>query len=312
MNNYSTYTQPLFNATTTPTTNLTLTSGEPNYDMPSTIIHTTDNLASHQKILVFDSILALLFLVILSATFTIVIFYKADQERRSARNRNGRSGSRTTSMDAGDKKEGLRRELSLAEKIYEMSSEDRLRYYNELFKRNGNQLELTSDQIMITKTEGNDIEDGSMINPAQEMEEEDDPSLYLTLDNVSNHRSSKRKDTVVHDTTDYNNTTRRSSFLVLSKNNNNNHVRGNCIICFENFKPGDTIVHNTETKGCPHIYHKSCMVEYLSNQNRSIKQLKSTVDMDPTCPTCRQPFCKLLEPLLNNESSGDKMFDIPL
>jgi len=160
MNNSTTSTQPLFNATTTSTANL-LTSGEPNYDISSTTMPTTD--LAHQKILVFDSISAILFLLILSATFTIVIFY------------------------------------------------------------------------------------------------------------------------------------------------NNNHVRGNCIICFENLKPGDTIVHNTETKGCPHVYHKSCMVEYLSNQNRSIKQLKNTVDMDPTC---RQPFCKLLEPL-NNESD-DKMSDIPL
>jgi hypothetical protein len=44
------------------------------------------------------------------------------------------------------------------------------------------------------------------------------------------------------------------------------------------------------------------MVEYLANRKLYRSQLK-TGETDPSCPTCRQKFCKLI-PLLDKDTSN--------
>mmetsp|Transcript_29516 Transcript_29516/g.33490 ORF Transcript_29516/g.33490 Transcript_29516/m.33490 type:complete len:203 (+) Transcript_29516:243-851(+) len=78
---------------------------------------------------------------------------------------------------------------------------------------------------------------------------------------------------------------------------------GTCIICIEDFVTNDVIVWS-EDPSCSHIYHKTCMVQYLSSnaklttkQTRLSSNLTSIPILDVTtnpCPTCRrQKFCSI-------------------
>ena len=81
-----------------------------------------------------------------------------------------------------------------------------------------------------------------------------------------------------------------------------NH-NGICIICLEEFVTNDVIVWSADPS-CSHIYHKQCMVQYLSsNAKNTSKQtrLSSNLIRIPVldvitnpCPTCRRPkFCSI-------------------
>jgi hypothetical protein len=196
--------------------------------------------------------------------------------------------------------------LSLPERITKITSEDRVQYYNSLFETNCNKIILTSGQII----GGNDnskeeTKNGTnLLISAASPDEEEEPSIYLSLDNVwgrikqqsSMSGNSKLK--------------RSSSAIIMSdkhRSGQNKTVQGNCIICFENFEAGDTIVYSTETKDCHHVYHKDCMVEYFVHQNFYKRQLKIG-ETDPSCPTCRQTFCKLLPIDIgkNTDSNGNE------
>eukprot|EP00536_Pseudo-nitzschia_multiseries_P004146 jgi/Psemu1/284908/fgenesh1_pg.67_\ len=180
------------------------------------------------------------------------------------------------------------------EKVSIMHPEDRHEYYSDLFRRIGNEVELTTDQIITLPP--SDPEDPSETKEGDDNGDnddnwEEDPSQYLSLGadpsipNSSSSSSSER---------------RRSSFVALRRaENQTTMVRGTCIICFEPFRAGDTIVHSSETKSCPHVYHKACMVDYLSAQHPArstgdVRDHNHDHDHDPSCPTCRQPFCRLL------------------
>jgi len=81
-------------------------------------------------------------------------------------------------------------------------------------------------------------------------------------------------------------------------------VEGSCVICFEEFEIGDTIVYSAATPSCHHVYHKECMVEYLTGRKLFKKQLKTKDLLDPPCPTCRSTFCTLL-PILDDEQEEE-------
>ena len=107
-----------------------------------------------------------------------------------------------------------------------------------------------------------------------------------------------------------------------SNNKASSIIRGECIICFEHFEAGDTIVYNinnTNTNNfisnnnnnessllttdeyscysCLHVYHKNCMVTYLANRKISKTGLRNGQGDCPTCPICRQQYCRLVLPL---------------
>merc|ERR1712238_82399 len=80
---------------------------------------------------------------------------------------------------------------------------------------------------------------------------------------------------------------------------------GTCIICLEEFVTKDVIVRSANPS-CHHIYHKTCMVQYLSsNAQHTSKQTRLSSDDNVTripildirknpCPTCRREyFCTI-------------------
>ena len=76
---------------------------------------------------------------------------------------------------------------------------------------------------------------------------------------------------------------------------------GTCIICLEEFVTNDVIVWSADPS-CRHIYHKTCMVQYLAsnaNNTSTLTRLSSnlirTLDViNNPCPTCRrQKFCSI-------------------
>jgi hypothetical protein len=252
------------------------------------------------------------FLLFYAGNFLIILLCCAFAYRQCANNDDvPTDGTLPRAAMAQDEEDSNK--VSLTEKIQKLSTDDRYQYYSEVLNKNGSQIKLVSNQIItINKKPIPGIED-----------DDEESSIYLSLDSVWN--SMKRKsfitlknalqtknaatvadcssrDQIVADVNDKQ-IKRRSSFLFLSstksKNGNinrNNIVSGNCVICFENFKKGDTIVYNSETKNCPHIYHKDCMVDYLVSRKIFKEQIKNGEEANPSCPTCRRTFCKLTSP----------------
>jgi hypothetical protein len=72
------------------------------------------------------------------------------------------------------------------------------------------------------------------------------------------------------------------------RNKDGNIVRENCVIFIENMQAGETGVWS-ETKSCPHIYHKDCMVAFLAIQRKRTIRDNIELDRNP-CPTCRRYF----------------------
>ena len=223
-----------------------------------------------------------------------------------------------TAEGAGEEAKVAER-VSLPEQVFELKNEDKQRYYNELFDTTGNQIVISSDQIIIKNSNKDiskegaeprnnttihlDIDDGSAESQENESnveEDEDDASIYLNLDKAWNRWKTTSDDLIAtvrgsnDDTTAHRSTS--SAIIILDATptiEEQKTVSGNCIICFENFQAGDTIVYSAESRDCNHVYHKECMVDYLTNRKLFKEQLKSG-DTDPSCPTCRQTFCKLI------------------
>jgi hypothetical protein len=197
--------------------------------------------------------------------------------------------------------------------LAEMNLKDRRKYYNELFEKNKNQIILTSDQIIEMTIVEKDIE------PHGESDDEE-PSLYLSLGNIWNSSIIRRNSMLgirdcskvtddfneSQDNTDCKSKKQRLSSVIIhtsddnddeKRNKNKKIIQGNCIICFENFQIGETIVYSIETQNSNYVYHKECMVEYLTKQKvyKGGRQQKvNNNDNNPSCPTCRQTFCKLV------------------
>jgi len=224
---------------------------------------------------------------------------------------------RTQDTADGGEEAKVAERLSLPEQVFELTNEKKRRYYNELFDTKGNQIVISSDQIIIKNSNKDqskegaeprnttihlDIDDGSAESQENESdveEDEDDASIYLNLDKAWNRWKTTSDDLIAtvrgsNDTTAHR--SKSSAIILLDATptiEEKKTVSGNCIICFENFQAGDTIVYSAESRDCNHVYHKECMVDYLTNRKLFKEQLKSG-DTDPSCPTCRQTFCKLI------------------
>jgi hypothetical protein len=59
-------------------------------------------------------------------------------------------------------------------------------------------------------------------------------------------------------------------------------VPSSCVVCFECYQEGEIVVWSCCAE-CPHVYHRSCFVEYLFNFKGE----------GSPCPSCRQGFCDL-------------------
>lgn len=193
------------------------------------------------------------------------------------------------------------------QKIGELSSQDWIRLYNKTFDTNGNQITLRNEHIVTNSKESendfDDIELGRRDNDGGG--NDDQSSIYLSLDIMRGNSS-------------------RRSFLNLSSivnsesGGDSSKIHGACVICLEEFEPGDQIVwasndatsENQETNEengndssqnrCKHVFHHECMVQYLaSNSYRRFRKrtplLRSAKEIENPCPTCRQNFCVIAE-----------------
>ena len=57
------------------------------------------------------------------------------------------------------------------------------------------------------------------------------------------------------------------------------YVSDSCAICLEPYQEGDIVVWSC-TESCPHVFHKTCFVDYLLSYRGS----------GTPCPSCRQTF----------------------
>lgn len=79
-------------------------------------------------------------------------------------------------------------------------------------------------------------------------------------------------------------------------------VTGNCIICFEKFRVGETVVWSDDTTVCKHVFHEDCMVTNLATHSKRTKRplggearfQQSAISYsyaENPCPICRRKFC---------------------
>lgn len=215
---------------------------------------------------------------------------------------------------------------SFASKILEMNTAGRMEVYSKAFDDSKNQTVLTPASIVVnSKSDSNST--GTCDTDEEEScgsYQEEDPSIYLALDQVraSLRASSIKLEVPVgtecgcytaedNDNGSSNQTCRRrNSSLVHPRScqmdaeaalsnaestcgiDNRNLVHGNCAICFEDMKAGETVVWG-ENKACQHVFHKHCMVSYLSHKKQKLAEIKR--DENP-CPICRRKFVTVCPP----------------
>lgn len=223
----------------------------------------------------------------------------------------------------------------LAVKICYMSAEERMALYNEAFDQNKHQIVMDASSIIVGNPEAKSISDseneneegtqGTSDDSSNDSEKfDEDSSIYLALKDARAFRRS----TILRQSLDFNGSVsnaeddinhgekrreRRSSIVHPRRNTSSpidieqgnpptgedDIVRGNCVICFEDIKAGETVVWS-ETRACNHVYHKDCMVAYLAHKKQSVKEIE--LDMNP-CPTCRRKFVTVCTPVPQEKSS---------
>ena len=212
---------------------------------------------------------------------------------------------------------------SLASKILKMSTEERIDLYSKAFDKTKHQVVLDASSIIVSKGDGNsNVTSDSEEESREFTSQDDDPSIYLALQEIrsarrstilgsspiklgldlasgdesttmssndfSTKKASRRRSSLIHprcSITDVENLL--SETQSTSMTTEERHiVRGNCVICFEDMQAGERVVWS-ESKSCPHVYHKDCMVAYLAHK----KQTKEEIEQDENpCPMCRQKF----------------------
>ena len=213
-----------------------------------------------------------------------------DDENNNNNNNNNNRGATTRQAPAATT---ITEDTSYAAKIANMTAEERIHLYNEAFDKNNNQIVLTPAHIVVhdRKKEGGNDEWKQHDNSDGF---DDDPSIYLALEDARSHRRSTRlgqakRGSCSTDTNNDNNDnvqppeqrtkrrSRKSSVIhprgsIVSDggggrdgsdrpstntttNAPNTIVHGDCVICFEHMEPGDLIAWS-ESKSCPHVYHK--------------------------------------------------------
>lgn len=235
------------------------------------------------------------------------------------------------------KKENRKSSHTLALRLASMTTDAKLAYYDKLFQTQGNQIELTKDHIIAVSptrdaqentntsfdAERNDIELGKReeIFPEQNRSDNDgDKSLQdVEGDLPLVYLPPGTRNTCAHSNTCKN----RKPNIKNTNETMTSEINGQCVICLEDYKAGDTIVCNmyncrdsksvlkncaidkdsSSPIGCPHVYHKTCMVKYLAKRKISQKGLQNGEGDTPSCPICRQPYIELL-PILSIRNDG--------
>ena len=223
------------------------------------------------------------------------------------------------SNDATDRERDIEAgegESSLASKISKMNPEERMALYSEAFDKNKHQIVMEASSIIKGNPDNNSEEEETHEDGDSDHNDgDDDRSIYLALKDARAMRRSivkrksisgpmkreRRRSSIIHPRNSITATTVDiEAPNAANDNSSNDIVRGNCVICFENIEAGDTVVWS-ETKSCPHVYHKDCMVAYLAHKKQSIKEIE--LDENP-CPTCRQKFVTVCIPVPQDRVSS--------
>ena len=207
----------------------------------------------------------------------------------------------------------------IATKLADMTTDAKIAYFSMLFVKQGNQTALTKDHIFVVKeimkgaknengvnTEGDatedDIETGVNVAVISREKYTIDTEEQLPLVQLSH--------TTVH-ACEEPSTCGSSNDSETSRTTMKHKIDGQCAICLEMYHIGDMIAYNMNTcrnssksknsseprqggNGCYHVYHKTCLVQYLSNRKISEKGLSDGQADIPLCPTCRAPYVELL------------------
>lgn len=201
---------------------------------------------------------------------------------------------------------------AIATKLAGMTTDAKIAYFSMLFVKQGNELTLTKDQIFVVEesmkgtkngdaTE-DDIETGTNIAVISRKNDTIDTEEQLPLVQLS--------PTTVH-ACEEPATCGSSNDSETSRTTMKHKIDGQCAICLEMYNIGDTIAYNMNTcrnssksknssesrqggNGCYHVYHKTCLVQYLSNRKISEKGLSDGHADIPLCLTCRAPYVELL------------------
>jgi len=207
--------------------------------------------------------------------------------------------------------------------IQKLSTQDWIQLYNKTFDSNGNRITLTSEHIVRTSKEKQGKDDD-----VYDVFDDIELGGYGN-DNNNNNKGNKLNQSSVHLSLDTSESDSfRLSFRRLSSfsnsqqssgNNNKSKISGTCIICFEDFEPGDEVVwaggdcnnNNENNDHCKHVFHQECIAQYLaSNSHRRFKN-KNEKTIENPCPTCRQNFCTVSEDDLA-EAIKNKALDIAM
>lgn len=247
--------------------------------------------------------LAALALIVFSILFVFYMINAYYSRTQNSRSNNGRNGD----IEAGQD------ENSFAAKISKMSPEERMTLYNEAFDRNKNQIVMEASSILKGNPEDPTLEDKDDSDNSDH-EEDDDRSIYLALKDARAMRRAsgkrvsltgkreRRRSSIIHPRTSITAATADVESAMESAAWKDDIVRGNCVICFEDIEAGDVVVWS-ETKSCPHVYHKDCMVAYLAHKKQSIKEIE--LDENP-CPTCRQKFVTVCTPCTTTDNKENR------
>ena len=58
-----------------------------------------------------------------------------------------------------------------------------------------------------------------------------------------------------------------------------------CVICLDQYNVGDIVVWSSGDNGCPHAFHRTCIIKYLDKIHKRVARTP--------CPCCRQEFTDL-------------------
>jgi cellulose synthase/poly-beta-1,6-N-acetylglucosamine synthase-like glycosyltransferase len=251
--------------------------------------------------------LFLLFMFGILFVTRILIICKDRKKRRRQQNEGDNDMNNTNDDD----------DMAMASVLaVQLGTEDRVRLYHRAFERNTHYHTLTADDFL------GDVDIDIESSGEQHCEyddDEDSPCIYLSLESSppqqhpeeehhQQQQSPHSDDVPKQDNASSENaaSTTGSEKIVdttTTTTETKTKIPGTCIICFEDFCAGETVVHSDNPDICKHVFHEDCMVRYLASHSQRTKVGGSTDGnrnnnsnnryAHTPCPTCRQPFCQV-------------------
>lgn len=187
-----------------------------------------------------------------------------------------------------------------------LEMEDRIKLYERTFQRDQQAIVLTDDDFQPNNEETDeDIESGGEPDFAYD-DEEPLRWLYLNLGNDSESDKDENQNQNQNEKTPEQHTGVDIGAIEALNDSaetpSRTKVSGTCIICFDDFAIGETVVYSENPSHCKHVFHEDCMTHFLASNsmrkkppsnNDPLEYIPTTSYSENPCPTCRQPFCKV-------------------